>query len=90
MDVTYVAQLARVYLSTEEKTRFQSQLMEILSYVEQLRELDVEGIELTAHAIPQSNIFRKDVVLPSLSIEEALQNAPQKLNDLFQVPKVVE
>ena len=90
IDVTYVAKLARLDLSTEEIARFQTQLGQILNHVEQLRKLDVTGIEPTAHAIPQVNIFRSDEVRPSLSVEEALQNAPQKMNDLFRVTRVVE
>lgn len=90
MDVTYVAQLARLKLSPEEIERFQSQLNQVLAYVEQLKELDVEGIEPTAHAMPRTNVFRGDVEGPSLTEEAALQNAPRQANRLFVVPKVVE
>lgn len=90
IDVTYVAQLARLGLSPEETTTFQTQLKQVLAYVEQLRQLNVDGIEPTAHAAPRVNVFREDEVRPSLKTEEALQNAPQKVNDLFQVPRVVE
>lgn len=90
MDVIYVAQLARLKLSPEEVEQFQSQLGQILSHVEQLGTLNLEGVEATAHAVTRSNVFREDEILSSLSVEEALQNAPQRLNDLFKVPKVVE
>jgi len=90
IDVTYVAQLARLNLSPEETASFQSQLGQILSYMEQLGELNVDGIEPTAHAASQTNVFREDRALPSLSVKEALQSAPLTLNDLFRVPKVVE
>ena len=90
IDITYVAQLARLDLSADEITNFQAQLGQVLSYMEELGKLPMDGIEPTAHAVPQTNVFRKDELLPSLSVEEALRNAPQKLNDLFQVPKVVE
>ncbi len=90
IDVTYVAQLARLQLSPDETARFQSQLGQVLSYVEQLGSLNVDGIEPTAHAFPQNNVFRRDETRPSLSVEDALKNAPQKMNDLFRVPKVVE
>ena len=90
MDVSYVAQLARLDLSVEETAQFQAQLGQVLGYVNQLAELPVEGIEPTAHAAPQTTVFRTDTVLPSLPVTEALQNAPEKVNDLFRVPKVVE
>jgi aspartyl-tRNA(Asn)/glutamyl-tRNA(Gln) amidotransferase subunit C len=90
MDVPYVAQLARLRLSPEEVEQFQSQLNQVLSYVEQLKQLNVEGIEPTAQAVPRTNVFRADDGTPSLPAEAALQNAPRKANDLFVVPKVVE
>ncbi len=90
IDVTYVAQLARLDLSAEEVSKFQSQLVQVLEYVEQLGRLNVDGIEPTAHASPRTNVFREDVVAPSLPVGEATANAPQTLNDLFRVPRVVE
>ena len=90
IDVTYVAQLARLNLSSEETKKFQEQLVQVLGYVEQLGRLNVEGIQPTAHASPRTNVFRSDEIAPSLPVEEAVGNAPQKLNDLFRVPRVVE
>lgn len=90
IDIAYVAQLARLELTDEEKVRLAGQLGRILEYVDQLRKLNVDGIEPTAHAIPQVNVFRKDEVRAGLSVEEALNNAPQRMNDLFVVPKVIE
>ncbi len=90
IDVNYVAQLARLKLSPQETECFQTQLGQVLSHVEQLKQLNVDGIEPTAHAAPRINVFREDCIAPSLQTSEALRNAPQKLNDLFMVPKVVE
>jgi aspartyl-tRNA(Asn)/glutamyl-tRNA(Gln) amidotransferase subunit C len=90
VDVTYVAKLARLSLSADETAQFGLQLKQVLSYVEQLGKLNLDGIEPTAHAAPQLNVFREDVVTPSLKVEEALRNAPRKVDDLFKVPKVVE
>lgn len=90
VDVTYVAKLARLNLSPAEIEKFQSQLGQILTHVEEIRKLDVSSIEPTAHATPLTNVFRNDEIRPSLKIEEALQNAPRKGDDLFVVPKVVE
>ena len=89
-DVNYVAHLARIGLSAEEQEKFGAQLSNILGYIKKLNELDVSSIEPTAHAVPLVNVFRADEVRPSLSNEEALQNAPAKANGLFMVPKIVE
>ena len=90
VDVKYVAHLARLALSPAEEEKFGAQLNNILGYIEKLKELDVNGIEPTAHAVPMVNVFRPDVARPSLSNEEALRNAPAKANGLFMVPKIVE
>ena len=62
----------------------------ILGYIEKLKELDVTGVEPTAHAVPMVNVMRADVVRPSLTHEEAMANAPAQANGLFMVPKIVE
>jgi len=90
IDVKYVAHLARLTLSPAEEQKIGAQLGSILGYIEKLRELDVTGVEPTAHAFPMSNITRPDLVTGSLSNEEALMNAPAKANGLFMVPKIVE
>jgi len=90
IDVNYVALLARLSLSEEEQTRFADQLKNILHYVDKLKQLDVANIEPTAHAVPITNVLRADVVKPSIPTELALKNAPQKANNLFIVPKIVE
>jgi len=89
-DIHYVAQLARLSLSSEEEGTLASQLTSILGYIEKLKEADVTGVEPTAHAFPLVNITRPDVVSQSLSTEAALRNAPQQANGLFLVPKIVE
>jgi aspartyl-tRNA(Asn)/glutamyl-tRNA(Gln) amidotransferase subunit C len=67
-----------------------AQLGNILGYIEKLKEVDVSGVEPTAHAFPLVNVTRPDEVRPSLSQEEALRNAPAHANGLFMVPKIVE
>jgi aspartyl-tRNA(Asn)/glutamyl-tRNA(Gln) amidotransferase subunit C len=89
-DIKYVAHLARLSLSPAEEEQFGAQLAGILGYIEKLKQLDVSGIEPTAHAVPLVNVFRPDLVQPSLSNEEALRNAPAKAGGLFIVPKIVE
>jgi aspartyl-tRNA(Asn)/glutamyl-tRNA(Gln) amidotransferase subunit C len=90
IDVKYVAHLARLSLSPEEEQQISAQLGNILGYIEKLKEVDVTGVEPTAHAFPLVNVTRPDEVRPSISNEDALRNAPAKANGLFMVPKIVE
>ncbi len=89
-DIRAVARLARLELTKEEAARYGAQLADLLRYVEQLREVDVTGVEPTAHALPRVNVTRPDVVEPSLPLEEVLRNAPARSQDLFRVPKIIE
>ncbi|TCL69985.1 aspartyl/glutamyl-tRNA(Asn/Gln) amidotransferase subunit C [Hydrogenispora ethanolica] len=89
-EVEHVARLARLELSEAEKEEFTGQLNEILNFVEELNQLDTQGIEPTAHAIPVTNVFRSDRVEPSLDPELALANAPDRIDNFFKVPKVLE
>jgi aspartyl-tRNA(Asn)/glutamyl-tRNA(Gln) amidotransferase subunit C len=90
LDVAYVARLARINLTEDEKNAFQKQLDDVLKYVEKLRQADVSHVEAAAHALPIFNVFREDAAREWFTAEEALSNAPRKANDLFIVPKVVE
>jgi aspartyl-tRNA(Asn)/glutamyl-tRNA(Gln) amidotransferase subunit C len=89
-DIKYVARLARIQLDPVEEQKMAAQLQPIIGYIEKLSQLDVTGIEPTAHAVPLVNIMRPDQVQPSLSSAEALRNAPSQANDLFIVPKIIE
>jgi aspartyl-tRNA(Asn)/glutamyl-tRNA(Gln) amidotransferase subunit C len=89
-DVKYVARLARISLTPAEQEKLGAQLHDILDYIEKLKQLDVSGVEPTAHAVPMVNVTRADEVRPSFSNEEALRNAPAKAGGLFIVPKIVE
>ena len=75
-DVAKVATLARLALSDEELTTMTSQLGGIVGFVSQLEELDTSAVEPLAHPLDAANVFRDDVVAPSLSTEQALQSAP--------------
>ena len=90
IDVRYVAHLARMHLADEEVARLQPQLEQIVGYVRQLDELNVEGIKPTAHAIPVQNVFRADDVRPGLDHNLAMKNAPQAREGQFIVPKIIE
>jgi aspartyl-tRNA(Asn)/glutamyl-tRNA(Gln) amidotransferase subunit C len=90
LDVAYIAQLARLELTAEETALFQTQLAQVLEHAEKLREVDVEGVEPAAHALPMFDVLREDLPRPGLTQEEALQNAPRAANGLFIVPRVIE
>ncbi|MBI1841906.1 MAG: Asp-tRNA(Asn)/Glu-tRNA(Gln) amidotransferase subunit GatC [Verrucomicrobia bacterium] len=89
-NIQYVARLARLSLTPEEEQTLASQLGSILGYIEKLREVNVDGIEPTSHAVPLVNVTRPDEDRPSFSNEEALLNAPARANGLFVAPKIVE
>ena len=88
--VEYVAKLARLALTPEEVAQFGGQLSQIFSYIEKLNELDTSEVEPTSHVLPLSNIFREDILKPSLPSEKALENAPNRDGSFFKVPKIIE
>jgi aspartyl-tRNA(Asn)/glutamyl-tRNA(Gln) amidotransferase subunit C len=88
-DVEHVAALARLSFSEEEKHKLTAQLNEILRYMEQLNTLDTSDVEPLSHVIELQNVFRQDVLRPSLPREEALKNAPAHTEEFFKVPKVI-
>ena len=90
IDIDYVANLARIALTAEERALFSGQLEEVLTYIEKLNTVDVDGVEPPAHAIPVTNVWRDDQPRPGLSQEQAVMNAPSSRDGMFVVPKVVE
>lgn len=89
-EVEHVSNLARLEFSEEEKKRLSEQLRRILDYIDQLNELNTTNVAPTSHVIPVKNVLRPDEIKPSLSRDEALANAPSNVNNLFEVPKIVE
>jgi len=89
-EVEHVARLARLELSAAEVETFTGQMDAILAYVEKLNELDTSGVVPTAHAVPMENSFREDEVKPSIGVDKALANAPERAEGFFRVPKVIE
>ena len=89
-DVRKVAYLARLSFSPEEEARLAEDLSRILEYAQKLSELDTEGVPPTSHVLPIHNVFREDVVTPSLPQDELLANAPSRWRGFFRVPKVIE
>jgi len=88
-DVEYIAQLARLRFKDEELENFTDQLNEILNYVEKLNELDTTNVEPLNHPVENVNVFRNDELKPSVQTEAALKNAPDRTDEFFKVPKVI-
>jgi len=85
-EVLHVAGLARLDLSEDEIERFREQLNAILEAVGKVAELDLSDIEPTAHPLDLVNAWAEDEPRPSLSVDEALANAPDREGDFFRVP----
>ncbi len=90
IDIDYVAKLARIELSAEEKEKFSNQLGQILGYFQKLSEIDVSNVEPSAHAHAIYNVWREDAEGEPMSVEDALMNAPAKRDNQIVVPKVVD
>ncbi|BBO33560.1 Asp-tRNA(Asn)/Glu-tRNA(Gln) amidotransferase subunit GatC [Lacipirellula parvula] len=88
-DVEKVALLARLRLTEPELGTMTEQLTQIVGYVDQLAEVDTEGVEPMAHAVEVTNVFADDVVAPSLPREAALANAPRQNGRGYLVPPVL-
>jgi aspartyl-tRNA(Asn)/glutamyl-tRNA(Gln) amidotransferase subunit C len=85
-EVLHVARLARLELGEDEVARFAEQLNAILEAVGKVGELDLEGVEPTAHPLELANVWAEDEPRPPLSLEEALANAPDGEGGFFRVP----
>ena len=87
-EVRKVADLARLELSAADVEIMARQLSAIVEYVNQLQQVNTDGIEPLAHALDLHDVFRDDVPAPSLSEDEALANAPARKGDYYSVPAV--
>jgi aspartyl-tRNA(Asn)/glutamyl-tRNA(Gln) amidotransferase subunit C len=88
-DVEHVAHLARLGLAEEELERLEGQLNHILDQYAILATLDTDAIPPTAQTIELENILRDDVAMPSLPVEAALANAPEREGDFIVVPAII-
>ena len=88
--VKYTANLANIELSDAELDHFTGQLDKILAYVDKLNTLNVANLEPTSHALEMKNVYREDFVKKSLPASEVIKNAPDKENNLFKVPKIID
>ena len=88
--VAKVAKLARIRLTEAEEESLAVELGDVLSYVEQLQTVNVDGVEPLAHCLPLENAFRDDELQPSLPADDVLANAPKRAGDFFSVPAILE
>jgi len=88
--VQYVANLARIELEADELDKLARQLEDIISFIDKLKELDIEKVAPTSHILPVNNVLREDSPAKSLPLEDALANAPNRQGNFFNVPKVIE
>ncbi len=83
----YVGILAKLELSEEEKQQAKNDMSRMLDYIDKLNELDTDGVEPMSHVFPINNVFREDVVTNTDDREHMLQNAPEKKDGTYMVPK---
>lgn len=88
-DVQKVALLSRLKLSEAEITRFAAQLGNVLTYIEQLNEVAVDGVQPQVHAVEIQNVLREDALKDSLPRDKALANAPKSDGKYFLVPPIL-
>ena len=89
-DVEYVAELARLNFSEEEKFNLIEDLNSVLGYVEKLNELDTDNVDIIVNPYFIENKFREDEIEPSMELSAVLNNAPDKLEEYIVVPKIIE
>ena len=89
-EVQYISHLARIYIDAEKINRFTKDLEDILHYIGKLEKLDVSQIPPTSHVLSLKNVYRQDVIKPSLNQQEALAIAITQQNNSFKVPLIIE
>jgi aspartyl-tRNA(Asn)/glutamyl-tRNA(Gln) amidotransferase subunit C len=85
-----LSHLARLEFNAAEKESIREDLQKMIAFVEKLNELDTTGVEPLIHLTGNMNVLREDKVIPSITREEALLNAPAHNDEFFQVPKVIK
>ncbi len=90
LNIDHVAQLANIPLKIEEKEKLEEQLEATLAHVERLKEIDTSKVETTSEVTGLKNVWREDVIEPSLFQAEALMNAKKVHNGFFVVPVIIE
>jgi aspartyl-tRNA(Asn)/glutamyl-tRNA(Gln) amidotransferase subunit C len=88
-EVAHLASLSRLALSAGELDRFAGQLDVIIAAVARVQEVAADGIPPTSHAVPVTNVFRDDVIVPPIGAEAALDQAPAAEQGRFRVPRIL-
>ena len=88
-EVAHLATLSRLALSGDELDRFAGQLDVIIGAVARVQEVAADGIPPTTHAVPVTNVFREDVIVPPLGAEAVLDQAPAAEQGRFRVPRIL-
>jgi len=89
-DVQHVALLSRLHLREQEIEDYTRILNDILEYFAKLNQLDTEDIAASSHSINMENVFREDRITRSLSVQDALSNAPESEENCFKVPRIIQ
>lgn len=89
-DVIETAELARLEFSEDDLEKFTHQLENILEHIEDLNELNTDNVEPTSHVLDISTPEREDTIVELLTTEEVFKNAPEREEDFFVVPKVID
>lgn len=88
-NIKYIAQLAKIELTKDQQKKFCRELKKILEFVEKLNALDVSDVSALSHIV-EEEFFKEDKVFEFLAKEDILKNAPQRKENFFVVPKIVE
>jgi aspartyl-tRNA(Asn)/glutamyl-tRNA(Gln) amidotransferase subunit C len=89
-EVLHIARLARIALTEEEITRLSGQLSSLLENFQVLQEVNTDNVPPTSQSVELRSVMREDVILPSLSPDDVLSNAPRREDEYFRVRAVLE
>lgn len=89
-EIEHIANLSRIVLTDGEKKILKKQLTDILDYIRKLNELNTDMVKPMAYATDLKNVFREDVLSPSLSRQKILDLSPSSINGFVKVPKIIE
>ena len=90
IDVARLCELANIEMTPEEAAEYKKQLESLVGYVQKISEVDTSGVEPTVYGRQVKGVFREDVRIPEMDRETALANAPDRINNEFKVPRIVE
>ncbi len=88
--IDHISKLAHLEFSEDELKAITPQFSKILDYIDELSKIDLEGVEPMTHVLEVTNVMREDEVKESISVEDALKNAPKHNDIFFKVPKVFD